>query len=123
MDTEQIMDTEQAASEEAQESGVTEEPQLSPGDALRALPIEAGRRGTRFVSAQAMQARLFSVYDAAAAAEGALALVQSQLTLTLDRIYYEAEEIESMARQLDSLLALESLESLDVREEELVSEE
>ena len=46
--------------------------------------------------------------------------MQSQLTLTLDRIYYEADEIESMARQLDSLLALESL---DLQEEELVSEE
>ena len=124
MDTEQITDSEQAEREPVERSAPEmEEAQLSPGDALRALPIEAGRRGTRFVSAQAMQARLFSVYDAAAAAEGALALVQSQLTLTLDRIYYEAEEIESMARQLDSLLALESLESLDVREEELVSEE
>jgi hypothetical protein len=121
MDTEQITDTEQAESELTEGSAPeTEEAQLTPGDALRALPIEAGQRGTRFVSAQAMQARLFSVYDAAAAAEGALALVQSQLTLTLDRIYYEAEEIESMARQLDSLLALESLE---LQEEELVSEE
>jgi hypothetical protein len=82
----------------------------TPGDALRALPAEAGRRGTRFVSAQAMQARLFSVYDAAAAAEGALTLVQDQLTLTLDRSYYEAEEIEAMAAQLDALLALEAAE-------------
>jgi len=121
MDTEEMTDTEQAESELLQGSSpVAEEAQLSPGDALRALPIEAGQRGTRFVSAQAMQARLFSVYDAAAAAEGALALVQSQLTLTLNRIYYDAEEIESMARQLDSLLALESL---DLQEEELVSEE
>ena len=43
---------------------------------LRALPAEAKKRGSRLVSAQAMQARLFSVYDAAAAAEDALALVQ-----------------------------------------------
>ena len=57
-----------------------------------------------------MQAKLFSVYDAAAAAEDALALVQQQLTLTLDRSYYDAEEIESMATQLDSLLALDSIE-------------
>lgn len=121
METEQIMETEQAESEQVQgSSAVTEEAQLSPGDALRALPIEAERRGTRFVSAQAMQARLFSVYDAAAAAEGALALVQGQLTLTLDRSYYDAEEIELMARQLDSLLALESL---DLQVEELVSED
>ena len=82
----------------------------TPGDQLRALPAEAQERGTRFVSAHAMQARLFSVYDAAAAAEDALALVQQQLTLTLNRSYYEADEIESMASQLDSLLALESLE-------------
>ena len=48
-----------------------------------------------------MQAKLFSVYDAAAAAEDALALVQQQLTLTLNRNYYEADEIESMAAELD----------------------
>ncbi len=96
----------------------------TPGDVLRTLPTEAQRRGTRFVSAQAMQAKLFSVYDAAAAAEDALALVQQQLTLTLDRSYYEAEEIESMAAQLDSLLALDTidleLEQLD--QGDLVSE-
>ena len=82
----------------------------TPGDALRALPAEAADRGTRFVSAQAMQARLFSVYDAAAAAEDALALVQDQLTLTLNRSYYEADEIEQMAQQLDDLLALDTVE-------------
>jgi hypothetical protein len=71
-----------------------------------------------------MQAKLFSVYDAAAAAEDALALVQQQLTLTLNRSYYDADEIEKMASQLDSLLALESmdleLEQLD--HDDLVSE-
>ena len=82
----------------------------TPGDALRSLPAEAAGRGTRFVSAQAMQARLFSVYDAAAAAEDALALVQNQLTLTLNRSYYEADEIEQMATQLDSLLSLDTVE-------------
>jgi hypothetical protein len=92
----------------------------TPGDQLRALPTEAQQRGTRFVSAQAMQARLFSVYDAAAAAEDALDLVQQQLTLTLNRSYYEADEIEAMATQLDSLLLLESL---DLSEADLVSEE
>jgi hypothetical protein len=92
----------------------------TPGDKLRALPIEAQLKGTRFVSAQAMQARLFSVYDAAAAAEDALALVQHQLTLTLNRGYYDAAEIESMADQLDSLLALDALE---LSEDDLVSEE
>jgi len=82
----------------------------TPGDALRSLPAEAADRGTRFVSAQAMQARLFSVYDAATAAEDALALVQDQLTLTLNRSYYEADEIEQMAQQLDDLLALDTVE-------------
>jgi hypothetical protein len=99
----------------------------TPGDALRALPAEAAGRGTRFVSAQAMQARLFSVYDAATAAEDALALVQNQLTLTLNRSYYEAEEIESMAAQLDSLLALDTVQpALDTVQHapgELVSDE
>jgi hypothetical protein len=84
---------------------------VSPGDALRSLSAEAERRGTRLVSAHAMQARLFSVYDAAAAAEVALSLVQDQLTRTLDRRYYEPEEIEAMAAQLDILLALETMES------------
>ncbi len=84
---------------------------VSPGDALRSLSAEAERRGTRLVSAHAMQARLFSVYDAAAAAEVALSLVQDQLTRTLDRRYYEPEEIEAMAAELDAILALEALES------------
>jgi hypothetical protein len=92
----------------------------TPGDVLRTLPTEAEQRGTRFVSAQAMQAKLFSVYDAAAAAEAALALVQEQLTLTLNRNYYEADEIEQMAAQLDSLL---QLETLDLPEGDLVSED
>ena len=82
---------------------------------------DRGRRpGTRFVSAQAMQARLFSVYDAAAAAEDALALVQDQLTLTLNRSYYEKDEIEQMAQQLDALLALDTAER---SEGELVTDE
>jgi hypothetical protein len=74
------------------------------GDALRSLPAEARERGTRLVSARAMQARLFSVYDAAAAAEEALMLVQEQLTLTLNRSYYDEDEIESTAARLDALL-------------------
>jgi hypothetical protein len=96
----------------------------TPGDVLRTLPTEAQQRGTRFISAQAMQAKLFSVYDAAAAAEDALALVQQQLTLTLNRSYYDADEIEKMASQLDSLLALESidLELEQLGHEDLVSE-
>jgi hypothetical protein len=118
----------------SEEREMTEARNLTPGDQLRALPTEAQQRGTRFVSAQAMQARLFSVYDAAAAAEDALALVQQQLTLTLNRSYYEADEIEHMATELDSLLALESLDlteedlglpadDLSLPRDELVSEE
>ena len=97
----------------------------TPGDVLRTLPTEAQQRGTRFISAQAMQAKLFSVYDAAAAAEDALALVQQQLTLTLNRSYYDADEIESMAAQLDSLLALEAIDlELDqLEQDDLVSED
>jgi hypothetical protein len=97
----------------------------TPGDVLRTLPAEAQQRGTRFISAQAMQAKLFSVYDAAAAAEDALALVQQQLTLTLNRSYYDADEIEKMASQLDSLLALESidLELAQLDRDDLVSED
>jgi hypothetical protein len=111
------MDQEHAAGTADQPTPTTP---ATPGDALRALPSEAADRGTRFVSAQAMQARLFSVYDAATAAEDALALVQDQLTLTLNRSYYEAEEIEQMAQQLDSLLALDTV---DRTEGELVSDE
>jgi hypothetical protein len=84
---------------------------VTPGDALRSLSAEAERRGTRLVSAHAMQARLFSVYDAAAAAEVALSLVQEQLTRTLDRRYYEPDEIEAMAAELDAILALATLEA------------
>ncbi len=102
------------------ESGVAAGFGPTPGDVLRTLPSEAQQRGTRFVSAQAMQAKLFSVYDAAAAAEDALALVQEQLTLTLNRNYYEADEIEDMAAELDALLVLESL---DLSDEDLVSED
>jgi hypothetical protein len=108
-----------------QDSAV-EDKNPTPGDLLRSLPAEAEDRGTRYVSAQAMQARLFSVYDAAAAAEEALAMVQQQLTLTLNRSYYEADEIKSLAEQLDSLLALDSVdltEAVDLSGDELVSEE
>jgi uncharacterized protein YcgI (DUF1989 family) len=107
MDQERHEDMEQE--QEQEQDTVTPAP-ATPGDALRALPAEAAGRGTRFVSAQAMQARLFSVYDAATAAEDALALIQSQLTLTLNRSYYEADEIEQMASQLDSLLSLDTVE-------------
>jgi len=117
-------DRQVSTADEAPGSGEDREP--TPGDALRSLPTEAQQRGTRFVSAHAMQAKLFSVYDAAAAAEDALALVQQQLTLTLDRSYYDADEIESMADQLDYLLALDTMDLPDnelASDNELVSEE
>jgi hypothetical protein len=113
----QSIDREQAELVETEQTGALpegqpngEDRQPTPGDVLRTLPTEAQQRGTRFISAQAMQAKLFSVYDAAAAAEDALALVQQQLTLTLNRSYYDAEEIEKMASQLDSLLALDTID-------------
>lgn len=56
------------------------------------------------VSAQAMQAKLFTVYDDAAAAPEALALVQRHLGLTLDRTWYSAEEVGRLADELDLLL-------------------
>src|ERR1700691_2688278 len=125
MDTyEEQIDTEETGTEQTAGSvseRVLAEP--SPGDLLRLLPTEAEQRGTRFVSAQAMQARLFSVYDAAAAAEDALALVQHQLTLTLNRGYYEADEIEHLAAELDALLTLEALDSLELADDGLVTEE
>ena len=118
--SEQVEELEEALAEVGTDQAGPERQGPTPGDVLRALPSEAQQRGTRFVSAQAMQAKLFSVYDAAAAAEDALALVQQQLTLTLNRNYYEADEIESMAAELDALLMLESL---DLSEEDLVSED
>jgi hypothetical protein len=128
--TEEQVETEQVEAEQtvtespdAPESAV-EGPTPTPGDLLRSLPVEAETRGTRYVSAQAMQARLFSVYDAAAAAEEALAMVQHQLTLTLNRSYYEAEEIKNLAAELDSLLALDSVELAEALDEgDLVSGE
>jgi hypothetical protein len=120
-------DTEQIATEQSDALETAAQDRTpTPGDLLRSLPVEAETRGTRYVSAQAMQARLFSVYDAAAAAEDALAMVQQQLTLTLNRSYYEADEIKSLAAQLDSLLALDSVDltdALDLNEGDLVSEE
>jgi hypothetical protein len=123
-------DTQQGSTEQDSADEVSEDREPTPGDLLRSLPAEAETRGTRFVSAQAMQARLFSIYDAAAAAEDALAMVQQQLTLTLDRSYYEADEIANMAEQLDSLLTLDDVDlthvdpaEVGLTEDDLVSEE
>ena len=71
------------------------------GDQIRALVGEAGERGAPMVSAQAMQARLFRIYDTVTGE--ALALVQRHLGLTLDRTWYSAEEITALADQIDML--------------------
>lgn len=130
-DMEQVNDIEPVNTDQLDaHEAVGEDRVPTPGDLLRSLPAEAETRGTRFVSAQAMQARLFSIYDAAAAAEDALAMVQQQLTLTLNRSYYEADEITSMAEQLDALLTLDDVDLSEVDPDEagltegdLVSEE
>ncbi len=75
-----------------------------------APPTEAEERATLCISTQNMWAQLLSVYDAATSAGDASALVHWQLTPTLDRSYHEADEIESMAARLDSLLASASRE-------------
>lgn len=81
-------------------------PVVGPADRIRAAVVEAGARGAPMVSAQIMQAKLFSVYDDAAAVPEALALVQRHLGLTLDRNWYSAQEVEQLADQLDWLLGL-----------------
>lgn len=81
-----------------------------PADRIRSLVAEAEARGAPMVSAQAMQAKLFTVYDEASAVPEALALVQRHLGLTLDRTWYSAEEIDQLADQLDWLLGVGALE-------------
>jgi hypothetical protein len=78
----------------------------SIGDRIRALVAESVARGAPMISAQAVQSRLFTVYDDASAVPEALALVQRHLGLTLDRNWYSAQEIDSLAEQLDQLLAV-----------------
>lgn len=73
---------------------------------IREAAAEAAQRGAPMVSAQAVQAKLFQVYDDAADVPEALALVQRHLRLTLDRTWYSAQEIDDLADQLDWLLGL-----------------
>jgi len=82
---------------------------LSAGDRVRDLVAESVARGAPMISAQAVQARLFAVYDDASTVPGALVLVQRHLGLTLDRNWYSAQEIESLAGQLDELLTASPL--------------
>jgi hypothetical protein len=72
---------------------------------LRALVAETEARGAPMVSSQALQRRLFEVYDAASAVPEALGLVQHNLGLTLDRTWYSAVEVGTLADQIDRLLA------------------
>jgi hypothetical protein len=83
----------------------------APADRIRSLVTESETRGAPMVSAQAMQARLFAVYDDASAMPDALALVQRHLVLTLDRTWYSAEEVGQLADRLDWLLGLGALEA------------
>ncbi|MDA8357549.1 MAG: hypothetical protein M0Z95_14925 [Actinomycetota bacterium] len=76
----------------------------SPGARIRALVDESIRRGAPMVSAQAVQARLFAVYDDVSSVPEALALLQRHLGLTLDRNWYSSAEIEALAQQLDALM-------------------
>ncbi len=73
---------------------------------IRSLVGEAELRGAPMVSAQAMQTRLFAVYDAVSEVPDALALVQRQLGLTLDRTWYSEAEITALADQLDQFMSL-----------------
>jgi len=80
----------------------------TPAERIRSLLDEAELRGAPMVSAQAMQAKLFTVYDDASAVPDALALVQRHLGLTLDRTWYSADEVERLAGELDMLLSLDA---------------
>jgi hypothetical protein len=84
------------------EAGRTAE--SSPAGRLRALIGETEARGAPMVSSQSLQNRLFEIYDAASAVPEALALVQHNLGLTLDRTWYTSAEIEALADQIEWLL-------------------
>ena len=72
---------------------------------LRSLVDEAAGRGASTVSAEALQARLFEIYDEAAASQEALELIHQHLRLTLERTWYGSDEVTSLADQLDWLLS------------------
>jgi hypothetical protein len=77
-----------------------------PSEQIRDLVNEAESRGSPMVSAQAMQMRLFSIYDAVSEVPDALALVQHQLGLTLDRNWYSPQEVSRLADDIDGALSL-----------------
>ncbi|MHB8219468.1 MAG: hypothetical protein ACYDHU_04000 [Acidimicrobiales bacterium] len=93
----------------AQVSGGASGGDASAGDRIRDLVAESVARGAPMISAVAVQGRLFAVYDDASAVPDALALVQRHLGLTLDRNWYNPQEIETLAGQLDGLLAVGAL--------------
>jgi len=73
---------------------------------IRSLNAEADERGAPMVSAEAMQARLFEIYDEAMTHPEALELVQRHLQLTLERTWYSEEEVIALADKLDWLLGV-----------------
>jgi hypothetical protein len=79
---------------------------MKPSEEIRDLVDEAETRGAPMVSAQAMQMRLFRIYDAVSEVPDALALVQRQLGLTLDRNWYSPQEVTRLADDLDAALSL-----------------
>jgi hypothetical protein len=91
---------------ETQDIGVLE----TPADLIRGLATESAMRGAPMVSANAMQTKLFRIYDAVSDVPDALALVQRHLGLTLDRNWYSTEEIHTLADQLDQMMETGTLE-------------
>lgn len=77
----------------------------APAEPLRVLVTETEARGAPMVSSEGLQRRLFEVYDVASTVPEALALVQRNLGLTLDRTWYSAAEVHALADQIDALLA------------------
>ena len=73
---------------------------------IRLLNAEAEERAPPMASAEAMQARLFEIYDEALRNPEALELVQRHLQLTLSRTWYSADEVVALADQLDWLLGV-----------------
>jgi len=104
--TRELIETTDATDVAVSGTGVTRNG--TPAERIRSLLDEAELRGAPMVSAQAMQAKLFTVYDDASAVPDALALVQRHLGLTLDRTWYSADEVERLAGELDMLLSLDA---------------
>jgi hypothetical protein len=74
---------------------------------VRSLVVEASDRGAGTVSAEALQSRLFEIYDEVLTSPEALELVQQHLRRTLDRTWYGADEVAALADQIDWFLTVE----------------